>query len=229
MTRLTLIRHGESNVTVRRIIGGLKSCTGLSPLGIQQAEQLRDRLTRTAEIEADVLISSTMARARETAQIIAPSLNNLEVLEVPSMCEHDPGPCDGMTFADYVAKFGHPDWAADPDAEVFPGGETVRQFHSRIKAGLDGLLKQHVDQRIVLVCHGGVIDAALRHLMALPMIGGFELHTLNTSLTELRFRPDIWRLVRYNDAAHLEGLPAETPSTLTAPPAAATPVASDRR
>jgi 2,3-bisphosphoglycerate-dependent phosphoglycerate mutase len=223
MTRLTLVRHGESNVTVQRIIGGLKSCTGLSELGIRQAENLRDRLARTNELEADVLISSTMPRARQTAEIIAPSLDGLEIFQVPSMCEHDPGPCDGMTFADYVAKFGQPDWAADPDAEVFPGGETLRQFHGRIRGGIDAVLKQHVDQRIVLVCHGGVIDAALRHLLALPMLGGFELHTLNTSITELRFRPDIWRLVRYNDSAHLEGLPAETP------PAHLDPVADDRR
>jgi 2,3-bisphosphoglycerate-dependent phosphoglycerate mutase len=212
MTRLTLIRHGESNVTVQRIIGGLKSCTGLSQLGICQAEHLRDRLARTGELDVDVLISSTMPRARQTAQIIASALDDRAVFEVPSMCEHDPGPCDGLSFDEYVARYGSPDWSSDPDAEVFPGGETVRQFHTRVVDGLDALLKQHVDQRIVLVCHGGVIDVALRHLLRMPMVGSFELHTLNTSLTELRFRPDVWRLVRYNDAAHLEGLPSETPA-----------------
>jgi 2,3-bisphosphoglycerate-dependent phosphoglycerate mutase len=214
MTRLTLIRHGESNVTVKRIIGGLKSCTGLSELGVRQAEHLRERLARTGELDVDVLISSTMPRARQTAEIIAPSLGDLPIYEVPSMCEHDPGPCDGLSFDEYVKRYGSPDWSSDPDADVFPGGETVREFHGRVSKGLEALLKQHVDRRIVLVCHGGVIDVVLRHLMKLPMIGLFELHTLNTSLTELRFRPDVWRLVRYNDAAHLEGLPAETPAAL---------------
>ena len=45
-TRLILIRHGESNVTVERILGGEKSCTGLSDLGRAQACALRDRLEK---------------------------------------------------------------------------------------------------------------------------------------------------------------------------------------
>ena len=45
-TRVILIRHGESNVTVQRILGGEKSCTGLSELGQQQAAALRDRLAK---------------------------------------------------------------------------------------------------------------------------------------------------------------------------------------
>ena len=64
----------------------------------------------------------------------------------------------------------------------------------------------------MVVCHGGVVDVAFRSLLGLPITGGFELHTVNTSLTELvQTRPGRWRLARYNDAAHLAGLPAETP------------------
>jgi probable phosphoglycerate mutase len=63
-----------------------------------------------------------------------------------------------------------------------------------------------------VACHGGVIDAAFRGLLRLPAHGAFELQTTNTSLTELvTTRRDRWRLVRYNDAAHLAGLPAESP------------------
>ena len=36
-TRLVLVRHGESKVTVRRVIGGYRTCDGLSPLGFEQA------------------------------------------------------------------------------------------------------------------------------------------------------------------------------------------------
>ena len=49
-----------------------------------------------------------------------------------------------------------------------------------------------------------------------PQTGGFELQTANTSITEFVLNgrhdvPGVWRLVRYNDAAHLAGLPAATP------------------
>jgi probable phosphoglycerate mutase len=65
---------------------------------------------------------------------------------------------------------------------------------------------------VVVVCHGGVIDAAFRTLLRLPMTGSFELRTTNTSLTELvHVRAGRWQLIRYNDAAHLEGVSPETP------------------
>ena len=65
-TRVILIRHGESVVTVRRVLGGPRTCVGLSDLGKLQAEKLRDRLASTKEISADVLISSGYPRALET-------------------------------------------------------------------------------------------------------------------------------------------------------------------
>ena len=73
-TRFVLVRHGESVATVNRFIGGFRTCTGLSDLGRQQAERLRDRLARTGEVAGDRLYASNFARARETAEIIAPAL-----------------------------------------------------------------------------------------------------------------------------------------------------------
>jgi probable phosphoglycerate mutase len=52
----------------------------------------------------------------------------------------------------------------------------------------------------------------LRLALRTPITGGFELFTANASMTELLLvRPGRWRLLRYNDTAHLAGLPAESP------------------
>jgi len=212
-TTLVLIRHGESNVTVNRVIGGYRSCNGLSALGRQQAEHLRERLTRTGELTADVLISSNFLRAIETAETIAPALSDLDIEVDPGFGEHDPGPeIDGMTFAEFVERFGSPDWAGDPHHEVFPGGETTAEFHLRVGAAISRTLRTHAGRTVVVACHGGVVDVAFRHLLRLSPVGAFELSTLNTSITEFQHAPSgAWRLTRYNDAAHLDGLPAETP------------------
>jgi probable phosphoglycerate mutase len=211
-TRVVLIRHGESQVTVKRVIGGPRSCTGLSELGVQQAERLRERLIRTGEIAATALYSSAYPRARETADIIAPSWG-LPVTVEPAFGEHDPGAdCDGLTFQDFIDRYGMPDWEGDPHGVTFPGGETLAEFHHRVGAALSQLVDLHRGGVIVISCHGGVVDAVFRYLLGLPMTGGFELHTVNTSLTEfVNSRPGRWRLARYDDAAHLEGLPKETP------------------
>jgi 2,3-bisphosphoglycerate-dependent phosphoglycerate mutase len=211
-TRVVLVRHGESNVTVRRIVGGPLTCDGLSELGVQQAERLRDRLTETGEIEGTHLFSSAYPRARETAEIIAPALG-LDVVVEAGFGEHDPGPdCDGMTFEEFVDRFGTPDWESDPYAITFPGGETIAEFDLRVGTAFSRTVREHEGGTLVIVCHGGVIDGLVRTALRTARTGIFELHTKNTSLTEIvRVRPDRWRLIRYNDAAHLAGLPAESP------------------
>lgn len=211
-TTLVLIRHGESIVTVNRVIGGFRTCTGLSELGRQQVGRLGERLATTHELRVDVLISSNFQRAIETAEAIAPAFAPLEIEFDPGFGEHDPGPeIDGMTFDAYVERFGSPDWT-DPHADVFPGGETIAAFHARVGEALTRALDQHRGSCIAVSCHGGVIDAAFRHLLRVPITGSFELHTLNAAITEfVSARDGVWRLRRYNDVAHLHGLPSETP------------------
>ncbi|NNE11208.1 MAG: histidine phosphatase family protein [Ilumatobacter sp.] len=212
-TRLVLIRHGESDVTVRRVIGGPRTCSGLSDLGRRQARQLADRLAETGELaDATVLYSSEYPRAVETAELIAPALD-LPVERDRRLGEHDPGPdCDGMSFEAFVDRYGMPDWTSDLHGVSFPGGETVAEFQFRVGKALSNVVAEHPGATVVIVCHGGVVDVAFRTLLRIPPSGGFFLHTSNTSLSEfVRAEPGRWRLVRYNDAAHLAGLPAETP------------------
>ncbi len=218
-TRLVLIRHGESNVTVNRVIGGFRTCTGLSPLGRQQADRLRQRLTETGELDPDVLIASNFQRAIETAEAIAGSFAGMGVDIDAGFGEHDPGPdIDGMSFIGYVERFGSPDWNGDPHHEVFPGGETIAEFHLRVGAAISRTVREHAGRTIVVACHGGVVDAAFRQLLRAVPTGSFELQTLNTSITEFRQAPSgTWQLIRYNDAAHLSGLPAESPRTESTP------------
>jgi probable phosphoglycerate mutase len=212
VTRLIFVRHGESNTTVARRIGGFRTCTGLSPLGRLQSERLRQRWTEAPDFTADVLISSQFQRARETAEIISPSLGGLPIEIVDGFGEHDPGEeCDGITFDEFVDRYGERDWENDPFTVGFPGGETLAAFHLRIGEAISRVVHEHTGKTVVITCHGGVIDAALRQALRAPAIGSFDIWTLNTSITELQLvRPGRWRLLRYNDHAHLAGLERET-------------------
>lgn len=211
-TRLVLVRHGESQVTVRRVVGGPRTCSGLSELGRRQAERLATRISETGEISADVIYSSGYPRARQTAEIIAVPLG-LDVRVDEGFGEHDPGPdCDGLTFNEFVERHGMPDWESDPHAVTFPGGETVAGFQHRVGSTMRSVIERHLGASIVVVCHGGVIDAVVRTALRASPTGVFEMHTLNTSVTEMTLMaPGRWRLLRYNDSAHLAGLPGETP------------------
>jgi probable phosphoglycerate mutase len=212
VTRLVYVRHGESNSTVSRVIGGHRTCSGLSPLGIQQAERLRDRWLANPEIVPDIVLSSHFLRARQTADIVAQAFPEAEVVTDDSFGEHDPGPdCDGMTMDDFVDTYGTGAWEDDPFGVTFPGGETLASFHFRIGSAIRRLVDTQPDATVLVVCHGGVIDAAVRLALKTIPTGGFMINTLNTSITELTLvRPNMWSMRRYGDSAHLAGLPASS-------------------
>ena len=216
MTRLILVRHGESQVTVNRVIGGPRTCSGLSELGRQQAARLRERWAATPEFTADVVVSSAYPRAKETAEIVLPSLGAATLQVEAGFGEHDPGPvCDGITYQEYVDRYspGPDSWHDDdPFATLFPEGETIAAFHYRVGSALRSVTEPNAGATIAVFCHGGVIDAILRMALKTAATGGFQIRTLNTSITELELvRRNTWCLHRYNDHAHLAGLPAETP------------------
>ena len=215
LTHLVLIRHGESRSSVSRSIGGPRSCSGLSDLGRPQCERLATRLAETGELSETVLYSSAYVRAIETAELLAPSLGHAEVHVEAGFGEHDPGPeCDGLSFEDFLDRHGMPDWEADPHAVTFPGGETIAELHHRVGVAVRDVVDRHTGRTIVVCCHGGVVNAVLRIALRAPAVGDFELLTTNASITELVFvRAGRWRLLRYNDASHLVGLPLETPRT----------------
>lgn len=207
-TRLVLVRHGESVATKERYIGGHRTCRGLTDFGRRQAERLRDRWSQHIGFNVDVLVSSHFPRAMQTAEIIQPALHNLPILIEPGIGEHDPGPiCDGLTYDDYVERYGRGlDWD-DPFHHVFEDGETMSAFHHRAATSLHAIAKTHEGKTTVIVCHGGVIDVAFRSFLRMPPAGGFDLHTINTSITSFeRVSAIRWKIERYNDAAHLDGL-----------------------
>lgn len=216
MTRLILVRHGESNVTVQRVFGGAQSCTGLSELGRAQAAALRDRWADGGEPDVDVLYASSLPRAHETASIVNGALGGLPIEVEPDLEEHRPGELDGMRFDQVQEHHGPIDFRTRPHRPIGPGTETVLEFFDRVSRSLESVLAANVGRTVMVACHGGVIDIAFRHLLDLPRNGMFDLWTLNTSITEFRVddsgeRRGRWCLVRYNDHAHLAGLPAETP------------------
>lgn len=210
-TRLVLIRHGEAVCNVAGIIGGPRGCTGLSDLGVSQAERLRQRLARTGELTgASAFITSVLPRAQQTASIIASAVGDGDLMaeEDCDVCELHPGPeIDGLTWEQYSDRFGRGlSGPLKPDQPIGPGGESWNEFRSRVAGAMDRLAKEFEGQTVVVACHGGVVVASMSYFLALPPPDQrAALEPIHTSLTEFSRNDETgrWRLARYNDAAHL--------------------------
>jgi probable phosphoglycerate mutase len=211
LTRLVLIRHGQSRATVDQIAGGERGCTGLTDLGVRQVEAVRDRIVRTAELAgATALLASTLPRAVETAEILAPALGDLPVVTDRDLSELQPGEGDGLTWGEWGERFGGFRMADEPYRPLAPGGESWAEFQLRVGRTLSALVVAEAGGVIVVACHGGIIEGSIRNFLGLGWLTGADVldTPANTSITEWTcvVQPGValeWRLVRYNDAAHL--------------------------
>ncbi len=207
--RLILIRHGDAYAGLTGVIGGRTGCAGLTPLGVRQAEALRDRLSASGALSADVLLASELPRAIQTAQIISPALGFDTVEQDCDLCEIHTGEADGTDWADYPTRFGTFDMAAEPDRFFAPGGDSWNGFHERVGRTMHKLAMTHADRTVVAVCHAGVITASVRTTFGLPHPGtGALLRPSNTGMTVWEHDPalDRWALVTFNDADHLNAV-----------------------
>jgi probable phosphoglycerate mutase len=212
VTNLVLIRHGEAEANVRRIVGGRRGDTGLTARGVVQAERLRDRLAATSEIAADVLLASPLPRARQTAEIVAPALG-LSVTLDECLEELRPGDADGLPLADAIARYGMPDFEREPERPFCPGAESWSGFMRRVAGALERVVQAHAGRTIVAITHGGVVDGAFAHFLRLDVSRYLpaQFATRHASLTHwqrrARFdRTEAWHLVTFNDAAHLRDI-----------------------
>jgi 2,3-bisphosphoglycerate-dependent phosphoglycerate mutase len=216
-TRIVLVRHGEPQSALEQRMGGHTHCLGLSERGRAQVEALRDRLAASEELGDDVVLySSLLRRAIETASILAPAFGGAAVTAECRWCErHFADDLDGVPYEEFRARYpALAEW--DPDTRRGPGDETFNEMAARVRGGFDRLAAEHPGRTVVVACHGGVVWHALIERLGLDRTQpnrGLDAPKL-TGLTEFRWGPgqfdttlSEWRLVRFNDVAHLAGRP----------------------
>lgn len=210
MTELIVIRHGETDWNREQRFQGQIDV----PLNATGHEQARRLALALAAERSDLLISSDLQRARETAAPLQRSWAKTLVPH-PGLREQSFGVLEGLDVP--AIKRQHPElWAQwlrhDADDALPGGGESTRQFHARVLAAVRELAQSHEGRTLVLVTHGGVLDMLWRTVQGLPLHGPRECAIPNTGINRLRWRGGTLDIVRWAEDAHLAGLP-EQPST----------------
>ena len=179
MGRLILVRHGESTANRDRCFT-ITDDVPLTDLGRQQASETALRIAR--RFAPASVISSTFARARETAQIIAAELR-LETEVVADLHERNFGCLKGQPYEAFTELVLHDpvydpakDWLWRPE-----GGESHEDVRSRVITVIEEVRMRYLDQDVVVVSHGAVMRSVWAHLAGtwqdayLPPNGGIVL------------------------------------------------------
>ncbi|WP_240508288.1 bifunctional RNase H/acid phosphatase, partial [Streptomyces ossamyceticus] len=199
-----LLRHGETPLTPqKRFSGSGGSDPSLSDVGRYQAERVAAALAARGTIQE--VVSSPLARCRETAQIVAARLG-LGVTLDDGLRETDFGAWEGLTFGEVRERY--PDdmnaWLASPDAEPTGGGESFGAVAQRVAATRDRLTEAHRGRTVLLVSHVTPIKTLVRLALGAPPESLFRIELSAASLTALAYYADGNATLRLlNDTSHL--------------------------
>jgi probable phosphoglycerate mutase len=210
--QLYLVRHGQSYVNLKDWANG-NTDEGLTDLGQAQAQRLGAWLpTHLSKIDA--LYASTMKRARETVATIVGTYGveiqfDDRLREIGNnKADHSPWPNDALPkdYADY--------WATArpfaPSALNVESSESYMHFRIRVGMFVEDLIERHLDQIVVVVAHGGVVEAVFDHVFNIGPWRRCEVWDHNTAITHFEFVEhagrETWRLHYHNRIEHLAGL-----------------------
>lgn len=197
----TFLRHGESvgNAEARR--QGQKDYP-LNDTGRAQARALARRW-QTEKVTFDKIFASPLARARETAEIIAEALD-LTVEFDPIWMERAAGDLQGLSLVE-LRQHPRPDFV-NPYDDVGGSGEGDWQLFLRGGQALHGLLRQPVGQYLV-VSHGGLLNQILHAAAGITPhanAGGPRFRFENSAFARLIYFPGVhrWEFDALNDHTH---------------------------
>jgi len=200
MTHFVVIRHGETRWNVEQRVQG----HGDSPLteaGQRQAEALARRL---ASERFDLLVSSDLGRALDTARALAQASGHDIRLDA-RFRERNFGAGEGLAYREIDVRFPdafRPEREVDPDYAI-PGGESRRAFHERVASAFESLALEHPGRRIVVVTHGGVLGALYRHIHGIPVAQPHRIAIGNASYNAVSRQGTAWTVHAWADVSHL--------------------------
>jgi ribonuclease H / adenosylcobalamin/alpha-ribazole phosphatase len=200
-TTTLLLRHGQTELSIERRFAG-RGDIPLTSVGVQQAVAAASRLAERGGI--DLVLTSPLSRARQTAQAVADATGAPLVIDV-GFAETDFGAWEGLTFAEVQARWPDEMSAWQADADVAPlGGESFAAVATRVNAALDRLLAGHERQTIVVVSHVTPIKTLACRALLAPLAAMFRMHLDVAALCEVAWFADGPALLRsLNDTAHL--------------------------
>ena len=203
MGKWHLVRHGRTSWNREKRVQG-HSDPPLNPLGRLQAERLAKKL---GPATFGVAYASDLRRATQTAEAILHG-RQLALGPAPELRELAYGVWEGLAFTEiperYPGEYAHY-MARSLDFEA-PGGESMRQLLTRVRAFKERLVTAHPDEDLLVVGHSGSLNALVVSLLELPPEAMWRFHLDPTSISVVSLHNPGVTLDSWNDTSHLEGL-----------------------
>ena len=192
-----LIRHA---IPIRRELESGIANPELAAEGLKQADLLAQYL---ASEKLHAIYASPMQRAQQTAQPLA-AVQGLAITTVDGVAEYDKNSNQYVPVEELKAK-NDPRWQEMLRGEWTSTDETEEEFIKRTVSSIEEIITNHSSQRVAIVCHGGVINAYICHVLGLKNQRGF-FYPNYTSIHRIAAAGSGERsIVTLNETSHLRG------------------------
>jgi probable phosphoglycerate mutase len=200
-TRVIAVRHGETAWNVDTRLQGQLDIP-LNERGREQARRMAQALRHDAP---DLIYSSDLSRAHQTAQAAAQALG-LPLTDDKGLRERCFGVWEGHTYAEVEQRWPEESlrWRQREPAFGPAQGETLQSFHDRVVATTTRLAAAHPGQTVLMVAHGGVLDCLYRAASRMALNAPRTWELPNTGINRLLFNGQSFTMVGWADVHHLE-------------------------
>ena len=199
MTRFLIVRHGETLWNREHRIQGQRNSV-LSVSGERQAHATAQRLRGEACVR---LVASDLGRTIQTAEPCA-TATGLTLETDARLRERNFGEFEGLTPDEIRARHAgaYARWQAREPGYAMPGGESLVALRERAHACLESIAVA-TSGKVIIVTHGGVLDAFYRIAANLALDAPRTWPLLNSSINQVEIDDGVWRLCGWGDIAHL--------------------------
>ena len=211
MYLITLLRHGESEGNLAGVIQG-QSDYPLTQVGLGQAQQLAS-FWEVEGARFDLIISSPLLRAVQTAEIISSRLHSPIAYE-PAWMERNFGKLQGEKLESVNQRIPPVDFF-NPYDRVGETGESQVDLYSRASQAIQNVLRLPSGSYLI-VSHGGILNKALYVIMGITPQGHYQspiFHFGNTAYAQFRYNPTSrqWAVISLNNQLTREQLEGRDP------------------
>ena len=160
-----LMRHGETAWNREGRV------MGRQPVDLDQGgrEQVLRAVALARTLAPDLIVSSPLPRAVQSAEIIAQGIGGIEIITDDRLEEVRYGDWEGKTYRQLIVDESYINYRKAPMESVTPGGETIAQVQARGVAAVDAAVTEHRGKRVLFVSHGDIIRTVMCHYMRLDL------------------------------------------------------------
>jgi len=177
-----LMRHGETPWNRQgRVMG--RNPVELDSHGRAQVAGLVDFVRA---LKPDLIVTSPLVRARQSAEIIAAGLGGVPIREDHQIAEVQYGRWEGMTYEDLIVDKEYLRYREEPILSSTPGGENIGEVQARGVEAVMRTLGEGDGQRVLFVSHGDIIRTVLCHFMAMELRHFRRIRVDNAALSAIQ-------------------------------------------